>query len=82
MLIEEINVAEWFNAKTPSLARCKEGDLPLLNFPTPTTFRQVTLSLGLSKKGSAAQLPSIHDLTRYYSMRTVNLNQQLQRKQE
>ena len=29
MLMDEINVAEWFCAKSPSFARCKEGDLPL-----------------------------------------------------
>ena len=32
MLMDKINVAEWFRAKSPSLAKCKEGDLPLLNF--------------------------------------------------
>ena len=32
MLIDKINVTEWFLAKSPSFARCKEGDLPLLNF--------------------------------------------------
>ena len=32
MLMDKINVAEWFRAKSPSLARFKEGDLPLLNF--------------------------------------------------
>ena len=31
MLMDEINVPEWIRAKSPSLARCKEGDLPLLN---------------------------------------------------
>ena len=32
MLTDKINVAEWFHAKSPSSTRCKEGDLPLLNF--------------------------------------------------
>ena len=32
MLIGEINDAEWFRVKSPSLVRCKDGDLPLLNF--------------------------------------------------
>ena len=32
MLRDKINVAEWFRAKSPSLARCKEGDLPVTNF--------------------------------------------------
>ena len=36
MLIDEINVAEWFRVESPSLARCKEGDLPLLNFSNLT----------------------------------------------
>ena len=36
MLMDKINVAEWFRAKSPSLARCKEGDLPLLNFSNLT----------------------------------------------
>ena len=36
MLMDEINVAEWFRAKSPSLARCKEGDLPLSNFSNLT----------------------------------------------
>ena len=36
MLIDKINVAEWFRAKSPTLARCKEGDLPLLNFSNLT----------------------------------------------
>ena len=30
--MDKIQVAEWFRAKSPSLARCEEGDLPLLNF--------------------------------------------------
>ena len=35
MLIDEINnVAEWFRVKSPSLARWKEGDLPLWTFAT------------------------------------------------
>ena len=33
------NVAEWFHAKSPSLARCKEGDLRLLNFSNLTCLR-------------------------------------------
>ena len=36
MLMDKINVAEWFRAKSPSLAKCKEGDLPLLNFSNLT----------------------------------------------
>ena len=32
MFIDKINVVEWFHLKSPSWARCKEGDLPLLNF--------------------------------------------------
>ena len=36
MLMGEIKVAEWFGVKSPSLARCKEGDLPLLNFSNLT----------------------------------------------
>ena len=36
MLIDKIYVAEWFHAKSPSLARCKEGDLPLLSFSNLT----------------------------------------------
>ena len=35
-LMDKINVAEWFRAKSPSFARCKEGDLPLLNFSNLT----------------------------------------------
>ena len=31
-LIDKINATEWLRTKSPSLARCKEGDLPLLNF--------------------------------------------------
>ena len=33
---EPKNVAEWFRAESPSLVRCKEGDLPLLNFSNLT----------------------------------------------
>ena len=33
-------VAEWFRAKSPSLARCKEGDLPLLNFSNLTCMHR------------------------------------------
>ena len=36
MLIDEMYVAEWFNVKSPSLVRYKEGDLPLLNFSNLT----------------------------------------------
>ena len=36
MLMARINVVEWFRAKSPSLARYKEGDLPLLNFSNLT----------------------------------------------
>ena len=36
MLVDRINVMEWFRAKSPSLARCKEGDLPLLNISNLT----------------------------------------------
>ena len=36
MLMDRINVAEWFYAKSPSFARCKEGDLHLLNFSNLT----------------------------------------------
>ena len=38
MLIDEINVAKWFHVISPSLARCKEGDLPLLNFSNLTIW--------------------------------------------
>ena len=32
MLVDKLNVEERFHAKSPSLVRCKEGYLPLLNF--------------------------------------------------
>ena len=32
MFRDKINVAEQFRVKSPTLARCKEGNLPLLNF--------------------------------------------------
>ena len=32
MLIDRINVAEWFRTKSPSLERCKEGDLETPSF--------------------------------------------------
>ena len=38
MLMDKINVAEWFPAKSTSLSRCKEGDLPLLNFSNLTSM--------------------------------------------
>ena len=51
-MIDEINVAEWFRVKSPSSARCKEGDLPLLNFSNltcmimcygvPSNFQDIT----------------------------------------
>ena len=41
MLIDEINVAEWFRVESPSLARRKEGDLPLLNFSNLTCMHTV-----------------------------------------
>ena len=34
MFGDKINVVELFHAKSPSLAGCKEGDLPLWTFPT------------------------------------------------
>ena len=40
MLIDEINVAEWFRVKSPSLARCKVGDLPLFNFSNLTCMQR------------------------------------------
>ena len=36
MLMDEINVTVWLCAKSPSFPRCKEGDLPLLNFSNLT----------------------------------------------
>ena len=39
MLMNKKNVAEWFRAESPSLVRCKEGDLPLLNFSNLTCMR-------------------------------------------
>ena len=42
MLMDKINVAEWFRAKSPSLARCKKGDLPLLNFSSLTCMKKMT----------------------------------------
>ena len=36
MLMDKLNVAKWFRAKSPSLAICKEGDLTLLNFSNLT----------------------------------------------
>ena len=48
MLIDKINVAEWFRAKSPSLARCKEGDLPLLNFSNLTCMSTENFSIWLT----------------------------------
>ena len=45
MLMDKINVAEWFRAKSPSLARCKEGDLPLLNFSNLTCMQMMLFLL-------------------------------------
>ena len=42
MLMDKINVVEWFRAKSPSLTRCKEGDLPLLNFSNLTCMVSTT----------------------------------------
>ena len=42
MLIDEINVVEFFTAKFPFLARCKEGDLLVLNFSNLTCMHYVT----------------------------------------
>ena len=39
-LIDKINVAEWFRAKSPSLTGCKEGDLPLLSFSNLTCMHK------------------------------------------
>ena len=36
MSMDQINVAKWFHAKSPSFPRCKEGVLPLLNFSNLT----------------------------------------------
>ena len=41
MLIDEIKVAKWFRVKSPSFARCKEGELPLLNFSNLTCMYRV-----------------------------------------
>ena len=47
MLMDKINVMKWFRAKSPSLTRCKEGDLLLLNFSNLTCVvnRQMGLSI-------------------------------------
>ena len=37
----EINVAEWFSSKSLSFLRCKEGDLPLLNFSNLTCMGNI-----------------------------------------
>ena len=36
MVMFESYAAEWFRGKSPSLAICKEGNLPLLNFSNLT----------------------------------------------
>ena len=41
MLMDKINVVELFHVKSSSLVRCKEGDVPLLNFSNLTCMRQV-----------------------------------------
>ena len=38
--VNEINFAEWFRVVSPSLLRCKEGDLPLFNFSNLTCMDQ------------------------------------------
>ena len=47
MLMDKINVGEWFCTKSPSLARYKEGDLPLLNFSNLTCMYLSVIALAM-----------------------------------
>ena len=53
MLMDEINVAVWLHAKSPSFSRSKEGDLPLLNLSNLTCMnakgRNVKILTSLSR---------------------------------
>ena len=50
MIRYKINVAELFRAKSPSFARFKEGDLPLLNFSNLTCMHLISsLSISFQK---------------------------------
>ena len=62
MLIDEINVAEWFRVESPSLARCKEGDLPLLNFSNLTCMGRCAVSYHVSFLVLAYQIGESVDL--------------------
>ena len=44
MLIDKINGVKWVRAKSPSLERCKEGDIPLLNFSNLTCMEFLFLT--------------------------------------
>ena len=60
MLTDQINVAEWFRAKFPSLARSKEGDLPLLNFSNLTCMHDRNTSNGAEVKFDVVPVYLLH----------------------
>ena len=67
MFCDEIKVAELFHAKSPYLAKCKEGDLPLSSFPTwhvwnMTQWKQNTPAVIFSKSTQSEniQIYGIH----------------------
>ena len=59
MLIDEINVAKWFRVKSPSFKRCKQGDLPLLNFSNLTCMVACPWGGGGGGGGKFFQLTSV-----------------------
>ena len=50
MLIDKINVAKWCRVKSPSLAWCKERDLPLLNFSNLTCMDFTSFSYNRDRR--------------------------------
>ena len=52
MLRDKIIVAEGFHVKSPSFARCKEGDLPLLNFSNLTCMQPLNGNAFILRSGN------------------------------
>ena len=76
MLVDKINVAELFCAKSPSLARCKEGDLPLLNFSNLTCMSGGALNIMSMMRNVLSQgkhMESIKGLSVSYGSKVMRM---------
>ena len=66
MSMDKIKVAEWFRTKPPSLARCKERDLPLLNFSNLTCMEVVSGSVLSKPCSTTASVPMFQKHRKYF----------------